>query len=108
MTGRSTFLDDNSNCSVSGCMGVYRRIFYPLRDVVWLEHPPFQEELVKSPKFHNFADPFLHNIVIKDIFPWVYLVSTEQITNRISIQAEPLLVPPHFITVFWLPTSQLF
>ena len=64
-----------------GCMGVSRRIFYPLRDVVWLEPPAFQEELVKSPTFHNFADPILHNIVIKDIFAWVYLVNTEQITK---------------------------
>ena len=37
-------MDDNSNSSVSGCMGVYRRIFYPLRVVVWLEPPAFQEE----------------------------------------------------------------
>ena len=41
-------------------------------------------ELVKSPTFHNFADPILHNIVVKDIFAWVYLVSTEHITNRMS------------------------
>ena len=34
----------------------------------------------------NFADPILHNIVIKDIFAWVYLVSTEQITNRVSLE----------------------
>ena len=61
-------------------------IFYPLRDVVWLELPAFQEELVKSPTFHNFSDPILHNIVIKDIFAWVYLVSTEQITNRVSLE----------------------
>ena len=53
---------------------------------MWLEHLAFQEELVKSPTFHNFADPILHNIVVKDIFAWVYLVSTEQITNRISLQ----------------------
>ena len=64
-------------------MGVYRRILYPLREVVWLEPPPFQEELVKSLTFHNFADPFLYNIVIKDIFAWVYLVSTEQKTNKV-------------------------
>ena len=55
-------------------------------DVVWLEPPAFQEELVKSPTIHNFADPILHNIVVKDIFAWVYLVSTEQITNRMSLQ----------------------
>ena len=72
---------------LTGCMGVYRHIFYPLLDVVWLEHPAFQEELVKSPTFHNFADPILHNIVIKDIFAWVHLVSTEQITNREIIGA---------------------
>ena len=48
-----------------------------------LEPPAFQEE---SPTFHNFADPILHNIVIKDIFAWVYLVSTEQITNRVSLE----------------------
>ena len=48
--------------------------------------PAFKEELVKSPTFHNFADPFLHNFVIKDIFGWVYLVSTEQITNRVSLE----------------------
>ena len=53
---------------------------------MWLESPAFQEELVKSPTFHNFADPILHNIVVKDIFAWVYLVSTEQITNRMSLQ----------------------
>ena len=58
----------------------------PLRDVVWLESPAFQEELVKSHTLHNFADPFLHNIVIKDIFAWVHLVSTEQITNRVSLE----------------------
>ena len=52
---------------------------------MWLEPPAFQEELVKSPTFHNFADPIMHNIV-KDIFAWVYLVSTEQITNRMSLQ----------------------
>ena len=67
-------------------MGVYRRIFYPLRDVVWLEHPVFHAELVKSHTFHNFPDPILHNIVIQDIFAWVYLISTEQITNRMSLE----------------------
>ena len=36
--------------------------------------------------FHNFADPIMHNIVVKDIFAWVYLVSTEHITNRMSLQ----------------------
>ena len=46
----------------------------------------FQEELVKCPTFHNFADPILHNIVVKDIFACVYLVSTEQITNRVSLE----------------------
>ena len=45
---------------------------------MWLEPPAFQEKFVKSPTFHNFADPILHNIVVKDIFAWVYLVSTEQ------------------------------
>ena len=50
---------------------------------MWLEPPTFQEELVKSPTFHNFADPILHNIVVKDILAWAYLVSTEQITNRV-------------------------
>ena len=60
-------------------MGVYRCILL-------LEPPAFQEELVKSPTFHNFADPILHNIVVKDIFAWVYLVSTDQITNRMSLQ----------------------
>ena len=53
---------------------------------MWLEPPAFQEELVKSSTFHNFAGPILHNIVVKDIFAWVYLVSTEQITNRMSFQ----------------------
>ena len=53
---------------------------------MWLEPPAFQEELVKSPTFHNFADPILHNIVVKDIFAWVYLVSTERITNRASLE----------------------
>ena len=61
-------------------------IFSPLHDVVWLEPPAFQEELVKSPTFLNFADPILHNIVIKDTFTWVYLVSTERITNRVSLE----------------------
>ena len=51
---------------------------------MWLESPAFQEELVKSPTIHDFADPILHNI-IKDIFAWVYLVSTEQIANRMSL-----------------------
>ena len=46
----------------------------------------FQGELVIVPIFHNFADPILHNILIKDIFAWVYLVSTEQITNRVSLE----------------------
>ena len=45
---------------------------------MWLGPPAFQEE---SPTLRNFADPILHNIVITDIFAWVYLVSTEQITN---------------------------
>ena len=54
--------------------------------MLWLEPPAFQEELVKSPTFHNFADPILHNIVVKYIFAWVYLVSTGQITNRVSLQ----------------------
>ena len=58
----------------------------PCVDVVWLEPLAFQEELVKSPTFHNFADPILHNIVVKDIFAWIYLVSTEQITNRVSLE----------------------
>ena len=63
------------------------RLYYiPCVDVVWLEPPAFQEELVKSPTFHNFADPIMHSIVVKDIFAWVYLVSTEQITNRMSLQ----------------------
>ena len=53
---------------------------------MWLEPPAFQEELVKSPTFHNFAGPILHNIVVKDIFAWVYLLSNEQITNRMSLQ----------------------
>ena len=52
---------------------------------MWLEPPAFQEELVKSPTF-AFADPILHNIVVKDIFVWVYLVSTEQITNLASLE----------------------
>ena len=65
-------------------MGVY---YIPCVDVVWLEPLAFQEELVKSPTFHNFADPsILHTIVVNDIFAWVYLVSTEQITNRMSLQ----------------------
>ena len=55
----------------------------PCVEVVWLEPPAFQEE---SPTFHNFADPILHNIVINDIFAWAYLVSTEQITNRVSLE----------------------
>ena len=42
-------------------MGVYRRIFYPLRDVVWLEPPAFQEELVKSPTSHNFVELSVQN-----------------------------------------------
>ena len=63
-------------------MGVYRRILFPCVDVVWLEPPAFQEE---SPTFHNFVDPILHNIVIKDILAWVYLVSSEQITNRVKL-----------------------
>ena len=53
---------------------------------MWLEPPAFQEKLVKSPTFHNFADPILHNIVVNDIFAWIYLVSIEQITNRMSLQ----------------------
>ena len=65
----------------------YIDVYYtPCVDAVWLEPPAFHEELVKSPTFHNFADPILHNIVIKDIFAWVYLVSTEQITNRVSLE----------------------
>ena len=61
-------------------------LYIPCVDILWLEPPAFQEELVKSPTFHNFADPILHNIVVKDIFAWVYLVSTEQIINRMSLQ----------------------
>ena len=65
----------------------YIDVYYiPCVDVVWLEPPAFLEELVKSPTFYNLADPILHNIVVKDIFAWVYLVSTEQITNRMSLQ----------------------
>ena len=67
-------------------MGAYLRIFYPPRDVVWMEPPAFQGELVKSPTFHNFVDPILHNIVIKDIYAWVYFVFTQQITNRVSLE----------------------
>ena len=59
-------------------MGVYRRILYPLRRC--------SVAGVKSPTFHNFADPILHNIVVKDIFAWLYLVSTEQITNRVGLE----------------------
>ena len=59
-------------------MGVY---YIPRVDVVWLETPAFQEELVKSPTFHNFADPILHNIVVKNIFAWVYLVSSEKLCS---------------------------
>ena len=55
-------------------------------DVVWLEPLAFQEELVKSPTFHNFADHILDDIVVKDVFAWVYLVNTEQITNQMSLQ----------------------
>ena len=59
----------------------------PSLRVMWCGKPSaFQEELVKSPTFLNFADPILHNIVIKDIFAWVYLVTTEQITNRVSLE----------------------
>ena len=53
---------------------------------MWLEPLAFQEELVKSSTLHNFAEPILHNIVFKDVFAWVYLVNTEQITNRMSLQ----------------------
>ena len=50
------------------------RLYYiPCVDVVWLEPPAFQEELVKSPTFHNFADPIMHNIVVKDNFAWMSL-----------------------------------
>ena len=65
----------------------YIEVYYiPCVDVVWLEPPAFQEELVKSPTSHNFVGPILHNIVVTDIFAWFYLVSTEQITNRMSLQ----------------------
>ena len=53
---------------------------------MWLEPLAFQEELVKSPTFHNFDDPILDDIVVKDVHAWVYLVNTEQITNRMSLQ----------------------
>ena len=53
---------------------------------MWLEPLAFQEELVKSPTLHNFADPIMHNIVVNDVFAWVYPVNTEQITNRMSLQ----------------------
>ena len=63
---------------------LWQVIFYPLRDVVWLEPPAFQEELVKPPTFHNFADPILHNIVIKDIFAWfISLVQSKLQTGRV-------------------------
>ena len=64
----------------------YIDVYYtPCVDVVWLEPPAFHEDLVKSPTLHNFADPILHNIVVKDIFASVYLVSTEQI-NRVGLE----------------------
>ena len=53
----------------------YIDVYYtPCVDVVWLEPPAFEEELVKYPTFLNFADPILHNNVVKDIFAWVYRV----------------------------------
>ena len=58
----------------------------PCVDVVWLEPPAFQEELVISPTFHNLTYPILHTMVIKDIFAWVYLVSIEQLTNRVNLE----------------------
>ena len=65
----------------------YIDVYYtPCVDVVWLEPPAIQEELVTSPTIHNYADPILHNIVVKYIFAWVYLVGTEQITNRVSLE----------------------
>ena len=76
-------------------MGVY---YIPCVDVVWLVPLAFQEKLVKSPTSHNFADPILHNIVVKDIFAWVYLVSTEQITNRVSWQIIEIGIHIHIHT----------
>ena len=67
-------MDGPWNYSVPDFMGVYRRIIYPLR------------RCSVAGTFHNFAHPILHNIVVKDIFAWVYLVSTEQITNRMSLK----------------------
>ena len=65
----------------------YIDVYYaPCVDVVWLGPPAFLEELVKSSTYHNFADPILHNIVVKYIFAWVYLVSTDQITNQVSLE----------------------
>ena len=58
-------------------MGVDRRILYPLRRCSVDGASRFSGEI---------ADPILHDILVKDIFAWVYLVSTEQITNRVSLQ----------------------
>ena len=50
---------------------------------MWLEPPAFQEELVKSPTFHNFADPIMHNMVVKDHFAWMSLqiIEMDEIGN---------------------------
>ena len=65
----------------------YIDVYYiPCVDVVWLDPLAFQEELGKSPTFHNFADPILDDIFFKYVFAWVYLVNTEQITNQMSLQ----------------------
>ena len=88
-----------------GCTKVY---YIPCVDVVWLEPLAFQEELVISPTFHNFADPILHNNVVKDIFAWVYLVSTEEITNRMSLQIIEIGYNSSVMDRHWYSGNYLF
>ena len=55
---------------------------------MWLEPLAFQEELVKSLTFHNFADPILHNIVVKDVFAWVSVIQQTSEINTVIENTE--------------------
>ena len=47
--------------------------------------------LLDPPTFHNFADPIRHNIVVKYIFAWVYLVSMPHMHNIINSKSKTRL-----------------
>ena len=87
----------------------YIDVYYiPCVNVVWLEPHAFQEDLVKSSSFHNFADPILDDIVVKDVFAWVYLVNIEQITNRMSLQITEIGYNGSVMDRDWYSGNYLF